>query len=809
VSRIPRRVFLSHTSELARLPARGSFVDAAFAAVSQAGDVIVNMRYFGVRADPPAEVCIQAVNGSDVYVGIIGSRYGSPVHDRQDVSYTELEYETALSAQKPMLVLMLDEEAVDDPSFHETRYADRQRAFRDRVLATNVTRVTVRTPDQLALELFRGLDGLPNRETAGIHQFPTQTPVFTGRAEVIEQLYTAFESGQRIHVVHGMGGIGKTTTVIEFCDRYRDEYDIIWWVAAEEPTLIPDSLAQLAFAMGIAEESQTTVSAVSRLRTTLTRRRRWLIVFDNVRDASEIIPYLISGPGHTLITSRNPSFDDLATSTALDRLHRDESTKLLRKRLPQLPDRDAERVADALDHLPLALTQAAAYLADTGMTVDDYLRLLDIRAADVLAEGKPANYPLSFVSGLSVALDSLAADRRPALDLLTVAAFMAPEPIPLALFSTQSANLPAPLSAAAADPLTFAGITRLVRQRGLARITVGSMQIHPLVQSVLRERWSDSGREVAVDLLAARLLGGQQPDVASWTELLPHVLVATAANTASDAEPLPIITERLLYAAAKHLRTRGQATVARPILERVCRSREARHGPVDTLVGNALINLGWALRDLGDPAGAFEAYQRALIIRRLHYPADHPQVATALTNCGLSLRELGRPQEARPLLEDALNLRTNAFGPDHRHVATVLTYLGATLTDLGEPHAAREHLERALDIRRRTYGSDHRHVATVLTHLGQSLAALDEADTARQYLESALHIREQAYGPDHPRVAVTAEILGLVMNQLKDPIQARALLGRAHQIVVSAYGPTHPASQRTAATAASLTPRQA
>jgi GAF domain-containing protein len=151
-------IFLSHTSELRELPVKRSFVAAAEGACARAGLAFTDMAYFTARDTSPAQYCIDEVSSADVYVGIIGFRYGSPVRDRPDVSYTELEFDVATEHRLRRLIFMLDESADLPPgAVRDLEHGLRQEQFRRRLLEAGLTVAMVNRPEELEIRLLQAL----------------------------------------------------------------------------------------------------------------------------------------------------------------------------------------------------------------------------------------------------------------------------------------------------------------------------------------------------------------------------------------------------------------------------------------------------------------------------------------------------------------------------------------------------------------------------------------------------------------------------------------------------------------------------
>jgi hypothetical protein len=166
----PWRVFLSHTSELRQYPQAGSYIDKAERAVSAAGHAIVDMADFPAIDQAPAAVCEQRVRNCDVLVGIYGLRYGSPVRDQPEVSYTELEFITATQVAMPRLIFVINAESEElglpPTALVDRDYGDRQDSFIQRVKDAGLTLQFFRNPDDLKGMVERSLRELAESAAA-------------------------------------------------------------------------------------------------------------------------------------------------------------------------------------------------------------------------------------------------------------------------------------------------------------------------------------------------------------------------------------------------------------------------------------------------------------------------------------------------------------------------------------------------------------------------------------------------------------------------------------------------------------------
>jgi hypothetical protein len=611
-----------------------------------------------------------------------------------------------------------------------------------------------------------------------VWNLPLRNVAFTGRDGMIMALRDRLTAGRQavVEALHGLGGVGKTQLAIEYGHRFAGDYELCWWIDGEQPGRVGEQVTGLAVALGLVEANAGTPAALASVKSYLRQHDRWLLVFDNVEGPAAVREWLPSGPGHVLLTSRRHVWGGVADPLGVDVFARTESVALLRRHLSRLTEVDAQRLAAALGDLPLAVAQAAGLLAETGMSASEYLEGLTEHAAQITSEGTPIDYPVSLAAAVRLSSTRLEAEDPAAGQLLRLCAFLAPEPVPLDLFSAAPYRLlPEPLAAAVRTPLAFRRSVGRIAGYGLARLGDDGPVLHRLLQAILRDQLEPSDHDAArtmVDrlLIAARPGSGTTPALwPRWAQLLPHILAADPATTSNDE------LRYLACSAVWHLHARGDARAALPIAHHLHEQWDRRYGPDDRYSMSAAANLAWVHRDLGEYQQARKLDEDTLARRRRVLGDDHPDTLHSANNLAIDLRRAGEHQRARELDEDTLDRRRRVLGDDHPDTLHSANNLAADLRELGEHQRARKLDEDTLDRRRQVLGDDHPDTLHSANNLAADLRELGEHQRARKLDEDTLDRRRQVLGDDHPDTLISAGNLAVDLRELGEHHRARVL----------------------------------
>jgi len=572
-----------------------------------------------------------------------------------------------------------------------------------------------------------------------------------------------------------MGGVGKTQLAAEYAHRFAGTYDLAWWINAEQGGLIGDQVAALGLALGCAQPGAGTEVVRAAVLAELRHRGRWLLVFDNAEDPANVAAWLPGGGGHVLITSRQRRWDEVAVPVEIDVLARAESVAILQTRVTGLSGASADQLAAELGDLPLAIAQAAGFMADTGMAADECLVLLRTRAGQLLAQGKPGSYPRSLAAATGLLIDRLAHQDPPAAQLASMCAFLAPEPIPESLFTNAVSVLPGELAAQAADPLAWRQTLAHMTRQSLARIDHRGLQLHRLTQAILRERLppaqAAATRKHAEALLAASHPGDMSNPLTwpRWAQLTPHVLAADLAATGNHA------LRELAAHTCWYLIERGDIRAAHDLAHGLRQRWRDRLGEdhEDTLA--AAHHLAWALLEMGRYAESRDLNQDTLDRRRRVLGEDHPETLYSAHNLAITLRKLGEVEAARDLDQDTFDRHRRVLGQDHRSTLRSANILAHDLRALGEVEAARDLNQDTLDRRRRVLGQDHPDTLASASNLAITLRELGEIAAARDLDQDTLVRRRQILGQDHPDTLASAHNLAISLRELGEVEAARDL----------------------------------
>jgi len=637
-------------------------------------------------------------------------------------------------------------------------------------------------------------------EPARVWRAPSRNTRFTGRDAVLEELRERLNASTALTgpaVLQGIGGVGKTQIVIEYLHRFAADYDIVWWISADQPALVPAALADLAGPMdlAVAGSVEEQVPAVLEALRVGKPSPRWALVFDNTDDPEQLRPYVPSGGGDVIVTTRGGEWSRQAWTIDISVFTRDESVELLTRRVPGIDSVDADAIAEKLGDLPLAVEQAAAWLAATAMSAQSYLQMLDEHLPRILDSSPTPGYPHPAAQIWRMSQQRLRESNPAAAHLVELCAFFAHDPIPTSLLSS-----PGMVEALGRDdpemrdPLLYGSLIREITRYGLARQDsfIQALRMHRLVQNVIRndlmpEVAQERQRQVHAILAAERR--GDPDDSASWPayqRLLPH-LEPTGALESDDRG-----VHRLVIETVRAQRSRGDLASSQDLAGRVLARWTAKYGPDDPSVLRIRGEQADTLRAQGADQQAYDIDVDVRERMARLFGARHPYTLMAARGLAGDLRGLGRYEEARDLDEQTLVDLQATMGGDHPETLKAAHNLALSRRLTGDYPGALEITEDVLERRRRVLGPDDPYTLHSGIMHGRNLRDTGDLVRSRETLETLVGMCSRVLGDRHQRTLVSRRNLAVTLRQLGLTELARNVSDGLRESFEQTVGANHP-----------------
>ncbi|MGV0024741.1 FxSxx-COOH system tetratricopeptide repeat protein [Phormidesmis priestleyi] len=653
--------------------------------------------------------------------------------------------------------------------------------------------------------------GAPTKLSTPQFQIPYyRNPHFTGRSQLLKDLHETL-TGEKVAALSqaaalsGLGGIGKTQTAIEYAYRYfydSPTYEWVFWVRADTDLSLVTGLAEIAKSFDLRGDKLDELA--TQAKRWLETHDRWLLIFDNADKPNLLKPWLPNNPqGRVLLTSRARLFAGLGIRTPIElkKLSSEESSTFLRERTDCQSLEGAElaaatALAQALDGLPLALEQAAAYINRVGVSFAVYWKYYQQRRLVLLEEESPetGDYPQSVATTWLLNFEEVERRSPASIPILQLSAVLAGDDIPEALLFVCAEEFGltncADELALAEQLAALADFSLIERERQSV-----SYSIHRMVQAVVWHGLTATEQQDWINRAIAGL-NAAFPDVEkfeNWAvcgRLVPHVQAIATHPSANTLE----ITDwaLLLNRAGYYLKEQGRYEAAEPLYVRSLRLYEQQLGADHPDTASSLNNLAALHWVQGQYEAAELSYTRSLQTCEQRLGADHHSTAIILNNLAELYKSQGRYDEAEPLYVRSLQIREQQLGVDHPSTGNSLNNLAGLYKSQGRYDEAEPLLVRSLQIYEQQLGIDHPNTATGLNNLAQLYEAQGRYDEAEPLYMRSLQIREQQLRADHPTMAISLNNLAQLYEAQGRYNEAEPLLVRSLQIYEQQLGADHP-----------------
>lgn len=518
--------------------------------------------------------------------------------------------------------------------------------------------------------------GAEKKQVKNLLNIPAKNPFFTGRTDILARLYEAAQKHTSIaltQTVAGLGGVGKSSIAVEYAIFHAKNYSTILWANADTTDTLLADCRRLLNRLGIAIPADPQTDLADMLKLWLEQNSSWLLVLDNA-DHPALLESIIPAhhEGHILITSRaNESqfgAETVGVFLPLDKMNPDDAVAFLFKRAKrgttssQNETHTANELAKELWYFPLALEQAAAYMAKTKTSFEVYLSEYKKKGAALLKECAAPDCPVrhSVCTTWAMNIQEVEKASPAAAELLRAVAFLAPDAIPFSLLREGGQHLGPNLKKALSrdNPLAVKNILSLAQSFSLLNVDFEAVlfSMHRMVQEAIKlgmgEEEKRQWAERAVLAVNAAFPYVKFENWAACERLLPHALVCFEhiKKWGLESEEAGLV---LNQAGGFHYE-RGRFAEAEPLFAHALEIKEKLLGPDHPSTATSLNNLAELYESQGKYNQAVPLYKRALKIRENVLGPDHPDTATSINNLAFliqtpeEVRSSRLPQQTRP-----------------------------------------------------------------------------------------------------------------------------------------------------------------
>ncbi|MFG1773207.1 tetratricopeptide repeat protein [Nocardia salmonicida] len=538
-------------------------------------------------------------------------------------------------------------------------------------------------PDPMPHE--RSLDALPANFTVRatvVGGIPSEPKHFVSRLP-LRLLREESARSQIVVVVTGMRGVGKTQLAAAYArERIREarENELVGWVDAETNGSMLEGLSAVADRFGIADPNGNHRESANRLRDHLASSNQpALLIFDNATNPDSVREALpATGNCRIVITSTNREFSTLGSSLSITVYERSESIRMLHESTGLRDSEGADAIAQDLEDLPLALTQAAATITTRHLNYADYLTLLaqPLRRAFTRLSGE--SYPSRVDRAIQLSIDTITADSGDseldiiARDLLDIICVLSPSGISTDLLSNFHTRFDEALACC-------------VRASVVTRSTDGkSVRMHRLISRVLREQAEtpatrDELVRKSLAVIEDNLFGLNQ----SWQRRLEgsHLIDHIDSMWNYGVHHATNDTRRRLFEArswaVQHLTLAWNSDLARQNAEKTHIDLKKLMGPDHPLTIDALDQVSNSNRAFEQQRPFRSLKDNALAADKNLGPLD-PLTGNYHVRLAHALRSSHQYAASVPLLAEAVAAHQKTLGTDHPRSRLLKDHLLAT-----------------------------------------------------------------------------------------------------------------------------------